>query len=85
MPTEPKLEYKYHFNLKLFVRLFVRSTVQGLVSMHFLHVLFCTVLIWETELRLTCLVWFGQNGKTPLWLVTAHQDLFSTGMHWVLP
>ena len=77
MPTEPKLEYNYHFNLKLFARLFVRSTFQVLVSMHFLHVLFCTVSIWETELRLTCLLRFGQNGKTPLPLVTTHQDLFS--------
>jgi hypothetical protein len=39
--------------------------------MHFLHVRFCSVSVWETELSLTCSVRFGQNGKTLLWLVTS--------------
>ena len=38
--------------------------------MHFLHVLFSSVLVQETELWLTCSVLFGQNGKTLLRLVT---------------
>jgi hypothetical protein len=38
--------------------------------MRFLHVLFCSVLVWETELWLTCSVRFGQNSKTLLRSVT---------------
>ena len=38
--------------------------------MRFLHVRFCSVSVRKTELSLTCSVWFGQNGKTLLWLVT---------------
>ena len=41
--------------------------------MHFLHVRFCSVSVPETELWLTCSVLFGQNGKTPLRLVTTFQ------------
>ena len=38
--------------------------------MHFLHVRFSLVSVWETELWLTCLVRFGQNSKTLLRLAT---------------
>ena len=38
--------------------------------MRFLHVRFCSVSVRETELWLTCSVWFGQNGKTLLRSVT---------------
>ena len=41
--------------------------------MRFLHVRFCSVLVQETELGLTCSVWFGQNGKTLLRSVTIKQ------------
>ena len=39
----------------------------------FLHVFICLVLfgaVWEKELYLISSVQFGQNAKTPLWLVT---------------
>ena len=38
--------------------------------MFFFHAPFCSVLVRETELKLTCSVWFGQNGKTLLRSVT---------------
>ena len=41
--------------------------------MRFLHVRFCLVSVRETELSLTCSVWFGQNGKTLLRSVTSLQ------------
>ena len=44
--------------------------------MRFLHVRFCSVSVRETELSLTCSVWFGQNGKTLLRLVTTRHTAF---------
>ena len=43
--------------------------------MRSLHVRFCSVLVRETELWLTCSVVFGQNGKILLRFVTTKYNL----------
>ena len=48
--------------------------------MLFLHVQFGLVSVQETELCLTSSVWFGQNGKTLLRLVTSLFGVKRTGI-----